>query len=134
LAERIRSAEPDHESFCTTAATLGDWRIPFSRRVRLGDACATIPPFTGNGLAMALQGAGLAVEPLVAYAHGGVTWEATATRIASAQRSRFRRRLALAALIHPFFLERRRQSCLAAVVGSGLVPFGVFYAALRSGT
>jgi 2-polyprenyl-6-methoxyphenol hydroxylase-like FAD-dependent oxidoreductase len=134
LAERIRSAEPDPESFCTTAATLGDWRIPYSSMVRLGDACATIPPFTGNGLAMALQGAGLAVEPLVAYSSGEADWEATARRIATTQRAHFRCRLALAALLHPFFLERRRQSCLAAAVGSGLIPFGVFYAALRSGT
>jgi menaquinone-9 beta-reductase len=131
LAGRIRSADPDPESFCTTAAALGDWRIPSSGRVRLGDACATIPPFTGNGLAMALQGAGLAVAPLLAYASGEAGWEETAQRIASAQRARFSRRLALAALIHPFFLERRRQSLLAAVVGSGLVPFSLFYAALR---
>jgi flavin-dependent dehydrogenase len=130
LAGRIRCADPDPESFCTTAAALGDWRIPASERVRLGDACATIPPFTGNGLAMALQGAGLAVAPLLAYASGEAGWDETAQRIASAQRARFRRRLALAALIHPFFLERRRQSFLAAV-GSGLVPFNMFYAALR---
>jgi len=132
LAARIRSAEPDQDSFCTTAATLGDWRIPSSERVRLGDACATIPPFTGNGLAMALQGAAMAVEPLLAYAAGDSGWGETARRIGSAQRSRFRRRLALAALLHPFFLERRRQSCLAAAVGFRLVPFGALYAALRS--
>lgn len=134
LAGRIRSAEPDPGSFCATAATLGDWRIPASDRVRLGDACATIPPFTGNGLAMALQGAGLAIAPLVAYSRGEASWEEAAGGIASAQRARFRRRLALAALLHPFFLERRRQSCLAAAVDSRIIPFGAFYAALRSGS
>jgi len=134
LAGRIRSAEPIPESFCATAATLGDWRVPSSIRVRLGDACATIPPFTGNGLAMALQGAGLAVAPLLAYASGDSGWEEAARTIASTQRARFRRRLALAALIHPFFLEPRRQACLAALVGSQIIPFGAFYAALRSGS
>jgi len=134
LAARIRSAEPDHGSFCATAATLGDWRIPNSGRVRVGDACATIPPFTGNGLAMALQGAAMAVEPLLAYACGDAGWEEAAGRIASSQRARFRRRLALAALMHPFFLERRRQTWLAAAVGSQLIPFSAFYAALRSGS
>jgi 2-polyprenyl-6-methoxyphenol hydroxylase-like FAD-dependent oxidoreductase len=131
LARRIRAADPDASSFCVTAATLGDRRIPRSERVCLGDASATIPPFTGNGLAMALQSAGLALPPLLAYARGDASWEETGGAIASAQRARFGRRLALAALIHPFFLERRRQRCLAAVVGSRIVPFRAFYAALR---
>ncbi len=131
LARRIRAADPDPASFCVTAATLGDRRIPRSERICLGDASATIPPFTGNGLAMALQGAGLAVPPLLAYASGRATWEETKGAIASAQRARFGRRLALAALIHPFFLERRRQICLAAAVESHLIPFRALHAALR---
>ena len=131
LARRLRAAEPDPESFCAVAATLGDRRISASGQIRIGDACATIPPFTGNGLAMALQGAELAVAPLRAYAVGDASWEEAAGVIASAQRARFARRLMLASLIHPFFLERRRQSCLAAVVSSRIVPFGAFFAALR---
>jgi 2-polyprenyl-6-methoxyphenol hydroxylase-like FAD-dependent oxidoreductase len=131
LAARIRDAKPNLASFCSTAATLGDRTIPHSEKVRVGDACATIPPFTGNGLAMALQGAGLAVGPLLAYSAGEAGWAETARAIQAAQRSQFRRRLALSSLLHPFFIERRRQRCLAAVVGSGLVPFSAFYAALR---
>ena len=34
--------------------------------VCLGDAFAVIPPFTGNGMAMAFIGAALALDPLVA--------------------------------------------------------------------
>lgn len=131
LARRIRGAKPDPASFCSTAATLGDRSIPHSEKVRVGDACATIPPFTGNGLAMALQGAGLAVEPLSAYSAGDMGWAEAARAIESSQKSRFRRRLALASLLHPFFIEPRRQRCLAAIVGSGLVPFTAFYAALH---
>jgi flavin-dependent dehydrogenase len=131
LADRIRGAEIDHDSFCVTAATLGNRRIPVSERTCIGDASATIPPFTGNGLAMALQSAGLALGPLLDYANGDRGWAETTRAIASEHRRRFGRRLALAALIHPFFLERRRQACLAAVVGAQLIPFGAFYAALR---
>jgi 2-polyprenyl-6-methoxyphenol hydroxylase-like FAD-dependent oxidoreductase len=131
LAERLRAADPDPESFCATAATLGDRRIAVSDRICIGDACASIPPFTGNGLAMALQGAELAVGPLHAYASGEASWEESAREIASAQRARFSRRLMLASLIHPFFLGNWRQSCLAALVGSRLVPFSAFYTVLR---
>jgi flavin-dependent dehydrogenase len=131
LADRLQRALPDHDSFCATAATLGDRGIADSEQIRIGDACASIPPFTGNGLAMALQSAELAVEPLRSYSSGQASWEESRRTIASAQRARFGRRLMLASLVHPFFLGRRRQSLLAALVGSQLLPFSAFYAALR---
>jgi 2-polyprenyl-6-methoxyphenol hydroxylase-like FAD-dependent oxidoreductase len=131
LADRLRSAQMDPESFCVTAAPLGDRSVTAGDRIWIGDACATIPPFTGNGLAMALQGAEIAVAPLRDYAHGKVSWAESIRAIAAAQRRRFRRRLMLASWLHPFFLERRRQSCLAALVGRHLLPFHAFYAALH---
>ena len=131
LARRLRAAEIDPASVCATAASLGDRRVAASDRIWIGDACATIPPFTGNGLAMALQGADLAVAPLLAYSSGRAEWAESIRRVGAAQRRRFGRRLLLASLLHPFFLERRRQSWLAALVGSHLVPFRAFHAALR---
>jgi 2-polyprenyl-6-methoxyphenol hydroxylase-like FAD-dependent oxidoreductase len=131
LAKRIGAADLDQDSFCVTAAPLGDRRVARSDRIWIGDACASIPPFTGNGLAMALQGAELAVAPLRAYASGLAGWGESIRTIARAQRLRFRRRLMVASLLHPFFLERRRQRWLAALVSSQLVPFRAFYAALH---
>jgi len=114
-----------------TAAPLGDRRVGPSDRIWIGDACASIPPFTGNGLAMALQGAELAVGPLLAYARGAAGWGEAIRRVARAQRLKFRRRLLAASLLHPFFLQRRRQECLAALVSSQLIPFRTFYAVLH---
>jgi flavin-dependent dehydrogenase len=131
LAERIRAADVQDDSFCVTAAPLGDRRVTASGRIWIGDACASIPPFTGNGLAMALQGAELALAPLCAYASGVAGWGESIRTIARAQRLRFRRRLMVASLLHPFFLERRRQEWLAALVSSRLIPFRAFYAALH---
>jgi menaquinone-9 beta-reductase len=131
LAQRLRGAETDPDSFCVTAAPLGDRGVAASDRVRIGDACASIAPFTGNGLAMALQSAALAVAPLRAYCSGNSAWTDCVREIARAQGRRFRRRLLLSSLLHPFFLERRRQSWLAALVGHNLVPFRAFYAALH---
>jgi flavin-dependent dehydrogenase len=131
LAARLRAAEPDPASFCATAATLGDTRVAETDRIRIGDACATIPAFTGNGLAMALQGAELAVAPLQAYAWGRSAWSESIRAVAIAQRLRFRRRLRFAALLQPFFLEARRQSLVAALFRFHLVPVRAFYSALR---
>jgi flavin-dependent dehydrogenase len=131
LAERIRSADADGDSNCVTAAPLGDRRVAASDRIWLGDACASIAPFTGNGLAMALQGAELALAPLRAYAAGITSWGDSVRAVARAQRARFRRRLLFSSLLHPFFLERRRQECLAALSSLRLIPFRACYAALH---
>jgi flavin-dependent dehydrogenase len=131
LAARIRAADVDTGSYCVTAAPLGDSRVAPGDRIWIGDACASIPPFTGNGLAMALQGAELALAPLRAYASRLAGWRESVHAIASAQRLRFRRRLMVASLLHPFFLHRRRQEWLAALVQTHLIPFRAFYAALH---
>ena len=131
LAERVRHAEFDPASFCVTAAPLGDRHFAAADRIRIGDAWATIPPFTGNGLAMALQSAEIAAGPLQAYSAGQSAWDETGRQIHAAQRRRFRRRLTFATWLHPFFLEPRRQSWLAAVVRSRLLIFRAFYSVLR---
>jgi 2-polyprenyl-6-methoxyphenol hydroxylase-like FAD-dependent oxidoreductase len=131
LAERIQEAHIDTESFCTTAAPLGDrWAVP-TGRITVGDAYASIPPFTGNGLAMALQGAETALGPLLDYASGAASWETCIRRVSRDHSQRFRRRLAVASLLHPFFLERRRQSVLAGLARRHLIPFGAVYAAIH---
>jgi flavin-dependent dehydrogenase len=131
LSRRLLAAEMDASTFCVTAAPLGDSRVAAGGRVWIGDACASIAPFTGNGLAMALQGADLAVGPLRAYASREAGWGESMRAIAAAQRRRFRLRLRVSSLLHPFFLEPGRQSLLAALVTCRLVPFRALYAALH---
>jgi 2-polyprenyl-6-methoxyphenol hydroxylase-like FAD-dependent oxidoreductase len=131
LAERLGDAAIDPASFCTTAVTLGDRRVAAPDRIRIGDACAAIPAFTGNGLAMALQGAELTVEPLRAYAFGQSSWEESIRAVGAAQRRRFSRRLKTAAFLQPFFLEPRLQRLVAALFNLRLAPIRAFYYALR---
>jgi menaquinone-9 beta-reductase len=131
LAARLESAGMDADSFCTTAAPLGDSSVAATDRIRIGDACASIAPFTGNGLAMALQGAETALGPLLAYSEGTLAWDDVVGRVSRGQRTRFRTRLRLSSLLHPFFLQRRRQSILAALARTNLIPFGAFYSALH---
>jgi menaquinone-9 beta-reductase len=131
LADRLVSAGMDEATFCVTAAPVGDSSVAPTDRIRIGDACASIAPFTGNGLAMALQGAETALPILLSYSAGTLGWDETVKRISSGQRKRFRRRLMLSSFLHPFFLERRRQSVLAALARTNLIPFGTFYAALH---
>jgi flavin-dependent dehydrogenase len=131
LADRLRAGGMDPETFCVTAAPLGDRRVAAADRVWIGDACASIAPFTGNGLAMALQGADLAVRPLCAFCAGLKSWAETISEIAAAQRRRFNRRLFVSSLLHPFFLQPSRQALLGALVQARLIPFQAFYSVLH---
>jgi len=131
LAARLASAELDSASLCAVAAVGFDRRVAVGDRIALGDAGAMIPPFTGNGMAMAFQSAATALDPLIAYARGECVWPETCRKIHSGLRRRFRVRLAAAAVLHPFLLQPRRQRLLGPLARAGLLPLRAFYAALH---
>lgn len=132
LADRLDNTDFDETSFCAVAAVGFDRHLATSAgEVVLGDACALIPPFTGNGMAMALQGAETALDPLLAYARGSSDWPETCHRIQTALHHRFRLRLAAAAALHPFLLQRTRQRWLMRLAQVQLLPFRPLYTALH---
>lgn len=131
LAGRLAAAEFDPVSFCAVAAVGFDRRVPPSDRIRLGDACAMIPPFTGNGMAMAFQSAEAVLDPLLAYARGEASWRVTSRACDLALRRRFRLRLASAAILHPYFLQPKRQPWLAGLNRAHLLPLRPLYALLH---
>lgn len=131
LAARLHPAKFDAASFSAVAALSFDVRVPDSPWVQLGDACAMIPPFTGNGMAMAFQGAETALRPLLAYARGEEGWRVTSRLIRTRLRGRFRVRLASARLLHPYLLQGSRQRWLAALARASLLPFRTFYSMLH---
>jgi hypothetical protein len=108
LAERVTAAEPDSAS-----------------------CCAMIPPFTGNGMAMAFQSAERALDPLIAYSRCETDWPET-QRLISARLSRqFHVRLASANALHPFLLRPRRQRLLGTLTRAGLLPLRPLYQLLH---
>jgi flavin-dependent dehydrogenase len=131
LARRLHAATIDPDSFCAVAALAFDRRITPPDRLCLGDACAMIPPFTGNGMAMAFQSAELALDPLLAYATGLHDWRAACRATHAALRGRFRLRLASAHAIHPFLLREKPQRWFATLSRARLVPFRPIYASLH---
>jgi menaquinone-9 beta-reductase len=132
LASRLAEAELDPESFCAVAALGFDRRFASnSKRITLGDAGAMIPPFTGNGMAMAFQSAELALDPLLAYSRGNIDWAGACRTVHEKVRSRFRVRLASASALHPFLLRPQRQRWFAALSRARLLPFGPLYATLH---
>lgn len=131
LADRLARAEPEAASCCAVAAVGFDASVPSDDRLMLGDACAMIPPFTGNGMAMAFQSAELALAPLVDYARGEAGWSEACRLIHAALARRFRIRLASAQALHPFLLRPRRQKLLGALTRAQLLPLRPLYELLH---
>lgn len=131
LAQRLGAHEIESASVSAVAALDFEPRPHPADRIQLGDACALIPPFTGNGMAMAFQSAEIALAPLLAYARGEVGWQDACTAVNTALRRKFRLRLASANALHPFLLQPRRQRWLMRLSRARLLPFRPLYAALH---
>lgn len=137
LATRLENAALEADSFCAVAALEFDRDVkPVTANgptnaIRLGDAAAMIPPFTGNGMAMAFQSAEIALAPLVAYAEGKSGWAETCARTQAGLRSRFRLRLAAAGALHPWLMRRTAQRWLGRFGRARLLPLRALYAALH---
>jgi flavin-dependent dehydrogenase len=131
LAGRLEDAEIDETSFTAVAGLRFDRSPPATDRLLLGDAFAMIPPFTGNGMAMAFQSAELALDPLLAYAREEAGWSATCRAVHTRLRRRFRLRLASANALHVFLFSPRRQRWLFALNRARLLPLRTFYHALH---
>jgi len=129
LAKRIEEAVPDSESFCGVAGFR--FGRTASASFSIGDAALMIPPFTGNGMSMALEAADLAIEPAVDYAAGRISWEEASARSDVAQRRHFRRRMSLASMIHPVMTSRPGLKLLEMAASAQLLPYGALYRLLR---
>ena len=104
LADRISRAAPDPESFCAVAGfQTGRQAGP---QCSIGDAANMIPPFTGNGMTMAFESAECALEPMLDYATGKISWPQASDRVASRQAERFTRRMRVAGWLNSLILSK----------------------------
>jgi menaquinone-9 beta-reductase len=129
LAERIRTGDSDPASVASISGLdfTRTWRD--DGRVSLGDHLAAIPPYTGHGMALALENAAAALDPLLEYSRGAVEWPQTARMIRHAVAAQQNSRLRWARCLHPWLLHPRRQSLLLALADTRLLPFRFFYTA-----
>ncbi|HEV8544423.1 MAG TPA: hypothetical protein VGR78_18700 [Verrucomicrobiae bacterium] len=84
----------NEKSFCGVAGiSLERASATEANECRIGDSICMIPPFTGNGMSLALESAQIAAPLLVGYARGDLEWRAVRRKISQTCHSAFRRRL-----------------------------------------
>ena len=94
LQQRICHAEWDESSFSSIAAlSLAPQRASVRAGLRIGDALTMIPPVTGNGMSMAIEGADLAAKPLVDWSSHKLDWDSAVQKVATQLDTAFAPRL-----------------------------------------
>lgn len=137
LAQRLNTAEIVTGSFSAVAGfSLGHQSILVASEQRLlpiGDAAIVIPPFTGNGMSIALESSLLAGHALLPYCNGNTTndWDKVLKSYLHALNKKFRRRLFTARIIHPFFFNKTGQWLLSTLAKLKLIPFRTLFRLLR---
>ena len=130
LHDRIANSRIDE------ASIVGISHLDFNRHVfsdpkklSLGDHSALIPPFTGNGMSMALESAKIALGPVSLYAEESITWDDAIDSIRQQMHKKFSKRLRIASLLHPFFYRNPGQTVLAGAAQLNLLPFNQIFRA-----
>ena len=128
VAARIEESSVDSDSHAGVAGV--DFAQPPGSqpdRLSLGDAYSVMPPFTGNGMSVALESAEIALPDLLAYARERQTWQTTITRIHQQCGERFNSRLRSARRLHPWITRPAGQRTLATLCRLHLLPFQFLY-------
>lgn len=133
LADRLASARPVDGSACAVSGFTCGWQPCGGGGVMTaGDAVAMIPPFTGNGMSMAFESAECLLPALTAYSEGRTGWKEACGLARRAQVRRFRKRMTLAAILHPFLMENPGRKTIAILARARMVPVDWLFSQLRT--
>ena len=126
LSHRLTEAAPLADSFCAVAS-LDYGATEEDGLLHIGDRNALIPPFTGNGMTIALQSAVAASLPLAAWSRGEISWPLARKQAMQAQQRQFGTRWRTARALHPFVLHAGVRSLARALHKLGVLPVAMLY-------
>lgn len=128
VAERIADGAIDPASHIGVAGIqFSQLRNNHREKLALGDAYSVIPPFTGNGMSIALESAEIAFRPILRYAANDQGWKETVTNLHASFAAHFNSRLRAARALHPFLSTRTGQRTLASLAAIHALPFNFLY-------
>lgn len=131
LHERFCNWDIDEESFCATAGfELGAQER--SGAFCVGDAALLIPPFSGNGMSMAIESSCLAGPWLAKFAKGDLAWQEACQAYDADCDRYFSKRMRLAGSLHPLLFNGFGRGLLKWSATGGVLPFGFLFNHLRS--
>ena len=113
LHRRLQGVRWDEASLSSVSAiSLRPRRAAAQSGVRIGDALTMIPPLTGNGMSMAVEGGFLSAAPLAEWSRGNIDWPSCCRMIAGSLDHSFSSRLRWARLLQQSILHPLGQPLL----------------------
>lgn len=97
----------------------------------VGDNSLLIPPFSGNGMSMALEAAAQASKYLIKYSNKLISWDEACRRYARYEKESFRLRMGVSTCLHPFLFSPFGLRTLRVLSSIGFLPVSRLYNALR---
>ena len=131
LEQRLQVGQLDPESLTAISCLEFGWQKPKSEFFEIGDRLGVIPPFTGNGMSMAMEGAADALDELTAYWHGSLSWEEANTLYRIKVLRHFKWRMLLANCLHQILIRAFLKEGLVAMGKLKLLPFGLLLRSVR---
>ncbi len=132
LSEALEAGEPCEASFSAASGFSFSARKRSPRgRILLGDAAGMIPPFTGNGMSLALESAETALPHVLSYSRGELTWSEAGGWTNRDMDKRFRRRRAAAVFLQAVLTNGKCQALLSTLASRNLLPFERLYFVTR---
>ncbi len=122
LSTRLESGEEEEESLRSTSGIVFGLQKNKPNECAIGDAFAFIPPFSGSGMSMALQGSLIAREGLERYSKGESTWRESCRKIRHELRWCFSKKLFFAQGFHHLMSSSLFQPSLIRIAKSGYFP------------
>lgn len=131
LADRLETCE------CDTASVSAIAGFEFGGQsdegvFAVGDAQYLIPPFTGNGMSMALESSALALPFIQGYSEGVSSWGDALVSYQATKSNYFKKRSRLASGLHPLFFHPMSQSLLSQLGKRVLFPTSFLFKQLRT--
>lgn len=131
LEDRYSSWQKDESSFSATAG------FSFGKQSHMGAFCVgdssyLIPPFTGNGMSMALESSKMAGPWLEKFSRGEIDWEEAYSSHENECVAFFKKRMKLSCSMQPLLLNRLGQMLLKTAAKTDVLPFEFLFHQLRT--
>ncbi len=129
LADKLDSGHPVASSFSAISGfNFSEGRHGRNpRALRLGDAGGMIPPFTGNGMSLAIENVETVLPHVLAYADGEIDWLGALRRASHASRRKFRKRRLTAGILQTMLVRPLFQRLIMALVARNMPPFQTIF-------
>jgi len=131
LLDWLKAHDFDDASFSAIAG-FGMGAQAIDHPFCIGDAAYLIPPFTGNGMSMALESSAIAAEALGHYAREECGWDEAVRENRETAKKFFAKRTTIAKMLHPLFFHPLGQMALKSVASAGIPSFQTLFKLLRT--